>query len=748
MPLTATAFFVGLLTVTGVPPFGCFWSKFMILAGAMQLHGAAGPVILTLILCETLISFGWMLYVAQEVFLGVAPRAGARPVRSTLADAGHADRVDDRLPGSPTGRNTVGAVHGYLTCSIRFTQVEVSLLILVVGSVVSLAVSRRPRFCGWISVAFAAAAAVSAWLAAAAAFTGGPYERTLLSLPQLGAGLVLRVDPLSAIFLAIVALVALASTLYSVRYMEHYTRDSVGAFYPLLLLCMASMIGVLASADLLCFLVFWESMTLTSYFLVTYERENPACQRAGLKYFIITHGATLCMVAAALLLWRTSGSFHFDAARQTLLGLLATHPFEAHLIIFLFFLGFATKAGILPMGDWLPDAHPVAPSGMSAMLSGVLVKLGIYGLVRLFCSFLAPSPSLRIWGIAVALVGTASLFVGTLTALRQTDTKRLMAFHTIGQIGYICLALGVGAYCLAASPLLAAISLAGAILHAVNHACFKSCLFLGAGSVLYRTGTRNMDQLGGLAAIHAVYGGIDNGRVLEHRGRAALQRVHQQVAHYRRMHSGRTAVPAVPGAGTGRVVHFGRDAGVLPQGSRIRVPRPAEREFHGARSAGIDDCAAGRTGRLLHIARGVSATGAASHRPGGGERQRRLRSASVAADSLWGGVSLLDGTAVAFWWPVVMLGGLAILASLAYGIQRAGRAKQRIVPVWYCGEQHAAATVRYPASSFYLPFKHAFQNVYPAGRLPVPTFPAPLRRLLDFDRWLYTPAVQCRRENR
>jgi hypothetical protein len=112
-------------------------------------------------------------------------------------------------------------------------------------------------------------------------------------------------------------------------------------------------------------------------------------------------------------------------------------------------------------------------------------------------------------------------------------------------------------------------------------------------------------------------------------------------------------------------------------------------------------------------------------------------------DTLWGGVSLIDGTAVAFWWPVAMLGGLVILALLAYGIQRAARARLRTVPVWYCGEQHAASAVRYPASSFYQPFKHAFENVYPAGRLPVPRFPAPIRRLLDFDRWLYTPAVRA-----
>jgi hydrogenase-4 component B len=620
--------------------------------------------------------------------------------------------------------------------------VEVSLLILVVGSLVSLAVSSRPRFCGWISVAFAGAAAVSTWLAAAAALTGGPYERTVLSLPQLGAGLVLSVDPLSAIFLAIMALVALLSTIYSVRYMEHYTRDKVGAFYPLLLLCMASMIGVLISADLLCFVVFWESMTLTSYFLVTYERESAASQRAGLKYFIITHGATLCMLAATLLVWRTSGSFHFEAVRQALLGLLATQPVEANLIVFLFFLGFATKAGILPMGDWLPDAHPVAPSGMSALLSGVLVKLGIYGLVRLFCSFLAPSPALRIWGIAIALAGTASLFVGTLTALRQTDTKRLMAFHTIGQIGYICLGLGVGAYCLVSSPLLASIGLVGAILHAVNHACFKSCLFLGAGSVLYRTGTRDMDQLGGLAQSMPYTAGSTTIASLSIAG----------VPPFNGFTSKWLIIAACILAGRqfplfvllGLVALFisiATLASFLKVLGAVFLGRANENSSAQEVPASMYVPQAVLAGFCILL--GVFPQPALRLIGRAVESVSSVPASAVAVNTLGGGVALVDGTAVAFWWPVVMLGGLMILSLLAYGIQRAARAKRRTVPVWYCGEQHAAAAVRYPASSFYLPFKHAFTNIYPAGRLPVPRFPAVLRRLLDFDRWLYTPAVHA-----
>ncbi|MBZ5669486.1 MAG: hypothetical protein LAO04_07145 [Acidobacteriia bacterium] len=620
-------------------------------------------------------------------------------------------------------------------------QVETSIVILIVGSFVSLLLARRRRLCGWVSFAIVCVSSVSIWLAVVGAVTGPSHEHAILSVPQLGSRLALRVDPLSAIFLAIVALIALLSTLYSIRYMDHYVRDNVAKFFPVLLLCVASMIGVLVTTDFLFFLIFWESMTLTSYFLVTFESENAASQRAGLKYFIITHGATLCMVAAALLLWRTSGSFSFEAIRQTLSELLNTRPFLAHSIIFLFFLGFATKAGILPMGDWLPDAHPVAPSGMSATLSGALVKLGIYGLVRLFFSFLVASPSLSIWGIILALAGTGSLFAGTLTALRQIDTKRLMAFHTIGQIGYICLGLGTGAYCLPRYPALASIALAGAIFHAVNHACFKSCLFLGAGSVLYRTGKRDMDKLGGLAGPMPYTAGTTTIASLSIAGvppfngfaskwlivagcilagmRFPLFLVLGLVALFISLVTLASFLKVLGAVFLGKADENFRPEEVpismiVPQVVLAALcillgifPQPVLR-FVGSAIQGVT---------------GIPVSG-------------------VDASRIWGGLSLTDGSPVAFWSPLAILAALAILALISYALQRVGGARVRSVPVWYCGEEHAPATVRYPASSFYLPFKHAFQGVYPTGKVHVPKFPALLRRVLDFDQWLYAPTVK------
>lgn len=620
-------------------------------------------------------------------------------------------------------------------------NVELGIAILIVGSLASLMFARWRRLCGWVSFAFVCAFFVFAGLGVVGACTGEAHERTLVSLPQLGSSLSLRLDPLSALFLVIVAVIALLSTLYSVRYMEYYTHDKVAKFFPILLLCVASMTGVLACADFLFFLICWESMTLTSYFLVTFESENVASQRAGLKYFIITHGATLCMLAAALVLWRTSGSFSFDALRLTLAAMLTTRPVLANAVIFLFFLGFATKAGLLPMGDWLPDAHPVAPSGMSATLSGALVKLGIYGLLRLFCSFVAVSSSLKIWGIILALAGTASLFVGTLTALAQTDTKRLMAFHTIGQIGYICLGLGVGAHCLVAYPALAVISLAGAILHAVNHACFKSCLFLGAGSVLYRTGQRDMDKLGGLATFMPYTTGATAVASLSIAGvpplngftskwlivaaclltgiRFPLFLVLGLIALFISLATLASFLKLLGSVFLGRAEdNFTTQevptSMIVPQVALATLcvllgicPQPVLRL--------IEQTIAGTTGAPV---------------------------AALNASRMWGGLFLVDGSAVAFWSPLAIMLVLVILALLSYVIQRAGGARTRSVPVWYCGEEHGVATVRYAASSFYLPFKQLFRGIYPNAKVHLPRLPALLHRALDFDHWLYAPVAK------
>ncbi|MGE5237101.1 MAG: proton-conducting transporter membrane subunit [Acidobacteriota bacterium] len=616
-----------------------------------------------------------------------------------------------------------------------------SLVLLLAGAAVSLALGRYRVAAGWAAFGSALAGSVPLWwvVARGLAGTAGPGE-DLAVIAGLGARLSVAVDPLSAFFLAIAATILPLATLFSIRYMTHFEHDSVAKFYPVLLAFYATVVAVLVVTDFLFFLVAWEAMTLTSFFLVIYERESAASQRAGLKYFLITHAATLCMVVGALLLWRRSGSFQFGALRDTLQVLLAQQPLLAHLVLLLFFLGFATKAGLLPMGDWLPDAHPAAPSGVSAALSGALVKLGVYGLVRVFVAFLPVSPASRAWGIALALAGTASLFVGTLTALRQHDSKRLMAFHTIGQIGYVCLGLGVGIACLGSNPSLAALGVIAGLFHAANHACFKACLFLGAGAVLYRTGERDMDRLGGLgrpmpftagsttvaslsiAGVPPLNGFASKWLIIVTCILAGLQQplflLLALVALFISLATLASFLKVLAAVFLGPVPP-GRSVAEVPVSMRVpqlvlavlcvvlgvfpRLPMSVLRDV----VAAVSPAAVPSAATLFGTGAGLTLTSA--------------------------------GVSLATWSPLAMLGGLALLAALAWAIGRSASAPAREVPVWTCGEEVAPAARAYVASSLYRPFKEAFRGVYPVIHVVPPHLPAALRRAFEVDGWLYGP---------
>jgi hydrogenase-4 component B len=613
-------------------------------------------------------------------------------------------------------------------------------LLLLAGAALSLLAAARRRLAGGIATVAVAAWAVPLGIIAFRAFaTGGEAGVTLLRIRTLGAGLTVAVDPLSAVFLVLTALIAVLATLYSVDYMTQFREDGVARFYPVLLVFFGAIVGVLAARDLVAFLVFWELMTLASFFLVAYEGRSRASQRAALKYFVMTHAATLCLVAAGLPLWRESGSFHFDALRAALAGLLGTRPVLGHAVLILFFLGFATKAGLLPMGDWLPDAHPAAPSGVSAALSGLLVKLGVYGLVRVFVSFLPVSAASEAWGTVIALMGTVSLIVGTLTALGQEDSKRLMAFSTIGQMGYVCLALGVGVAALPRSPALGALGLMAALLHVVNHACFKGCLFLGAGSVLFRTGERHLDRLGGLASSMPLTAGTTTLASLSIAGIPPLNGFASKwlIVVTCLMAGMRQPLFLLLGlmalfVSLGTLAASTKLVGAVflgPPGEH----RPGEVPVTMAVPQVVLAALCVLLGvlpqlplRLLH--RAVSAAAPVPLPPFGS-----------LLGGPWATAVVLDGEVVAFLAPLVILPAIAAAAGVAYALQRAGGAAVRQVPVWNCGEELTSAEVRYPASSFYLPFRRAFAGVYPAPRWALPRLPPVLRRALDLDGWLYLP---------
>ena len=252
-------------------------------------------------------------------------------------------------------------------------------------------------------------------------------------------------------------------------------------------LLTASMVMLVSARNGVLFLLAWEVMSLASFFLVTMENQDESVRSAGWTYLVATHLGTAFLLAMFFLLGGRGGSLDFD---RFVAG-------DAPGVIFLLALvGFGTKAGFVPMHVWLPEAHPAAPSHVSAVMSGVMIKTGIYGLVRTL-TFLGPPAEW--WGWVLVGVGVTSGVLGVLLALAQHDLKRLLAYHSVENIGIIAIGIGLGTVGLArGNDAMAVLGFAGGLLHVVNHAAFKGLLFLGAGAVAQATGTREIDRLGGL----------------------------------------------------------------------------------------------------------------------------------------------------------------------------------------------------------------------------------------------------------
>jgi formate hydrogenlyase subunit 3/multisubunit Na+/H+ antiporter MnhD subunit len=394
------------------------------------------------------------------------------------------------------------------------------MLACAAGAIVTLLVSRNKTLAGWLAFLAIAASSLLTLNAAAAVFLQGP-ERvlTLINIPAASLSLRIYIDGLSAFFLLLIAVMALLAALYSITYMQHYADYGVRQYYPNLLLFVAGMYGMVSMTNMMVFFcIFWQIMTLSSYMLVRYEGRKAENVRAANKYLLMMQLAcALIMLGAGVLagdgVVLESGEvlarYDADALSYAIGHMPAADSWKVTLALVLFLLGFGIKAGMWPFGQiWLPDAHPAAPSPVSALLSGVMIKTGVYGLLRSFL-WMIPAYSLErynapAWGCAIALLGTVTLFVGTTQALKQIQSKRLLAYHSIGQIGYILLGLGT---CLALIKpgmqaenvmLLATVGLYGALFHTMNHALFKGLLFFNAGSVLYATGTQNLNRLGGL----------------------------------------------------------------------------------------------------------------------------------------------------------------------------------------------------------------------------------------------------------
>ncbi|MDP3912092.1 MAG: proton-conducting transporter membrane subunit [Gemmatimonadales bacterium] len=302
-----------------------------------------------------------------------------------------------------------------------------------------------------------------------------------------------EIDALSAVFLLVVFGVGLANVLYGIAYLgPERAHRPVGGTHFLTALFLAAMALVVTARATVVFLIAWEMMALTAYLLVVFEDEDRQVRRAGLVYLAATHLGALALIAMFALWGSWAGGFTFDA-----LGGAALPAGSTAAVLSLALAGFGMKAGLVPLHFWLPGAHASAPSHVSGLMSGVMIKTGIYGLLRVI-QLLGGIPAW--WGWVVLSLGIVSGVLGVLWALAQHDLKRLLAYHSIENIGIILLGVGAGALGVAyEQPVVAVLGFAGAVLHTVNHAVFKSLLFLGAGAIARATATRAIDRLGGLA---------------------------------------------------------------------------------------------------------------------------------------------------------------------------------------------------------------------------------------------------------
>jgi hydrogenase-4 component B len=358
------------------------------------------------------------------------------------------------------------------------------LLVALAGILAGLlAAYRWPR--GWLMATLTAAASAlgaAAWILA----TGATWDwQPGFSLA--GEPLHLQLDGISALFLALLSVVGGSSSLFACEYWsdrEHPVSARAGrGWWNGLLLCMAL---ILLSANGLHFLIAWEIATVCAYFLMTLDRRKREVRQAGWLFLAASHLGTLCLFAFFALLAAHTGSWELKPRLD--------HP-ELAPLFWLALVGFGLKAGLFPLHIWLPSAHANAPSHVSAILSGVMIKMGIYGLVR-FSGWL-PTPVAAGW--TVATLGVVSAVLGVAFALGQHDLKRLLAYHSVENIGIILIGLGFAMIASAHDhPAWGRLALAGALLHVWNHGLFKALLFLGAGSVLHATGTREMSRLGGL----------------------------------------------------------------------------------------------------------------------------------------------------------------------------------------------------------------------------------------------------------
>jgi formate hydrogenlyase subunit 3/multisubunit Na+/H+ antiporter MnhD subunit len=618
-----------------------------------------------------------------------------------------------------------------------------SILLCVAGALLTLITSRHYRVAGWLAFATTGLTAILIFFAGDRVLVRGASTEAaaLLNIPSLGFTLRVHVDGLAVIFLALSAFIGLLVAFYSIAYMRHYQDYGVARYYPNFLLFLGGLYGLLSMTDMMwAFFLFWQLMTFPSYALIRFEHKKRENIRAANKYLLMMEVACIAiMIGAAILAapGQTPGAAKYDFATVSanLPLLLIMRPGATALAFTLFLAGFGTLMGMWPFGQfWLPDAEPACPSPASALLSGAMIKVGVYGLIRYFL-WLVPASAISAyplgkWGLIIALLGTITLFTGTMQALKQEQTKRLLAFHSVGQIGYIL--LGIGA-CMALLPAssptaaaLAALGFAGALFHVLNHGLFKGLLFLNAGSMLYATGTQDLNQMGGLmrfmplTGLTALIASFSISGVPLFNGFASKWSIYVAT-----IQSG-AAVAYLPLCAAVAIctsvltlASFIKFFGMsfLARSSGLVKQRAVERKLEVPVPMQIPQIVLAFLCVLLGVAPGIvfilirHALEASGQGLG-----RRLATAAPAFARSWGGLEAPHASAL--FMPSVLAALLAVTFALAYGISKLGSAPRRAAAPWLCGYALEADCNRYVAHNFYGEIKRYFRWL--GGTPPAP----------------------------
>ena len=561
-----------------------------------------------------------------------------------------------------------------------------------------------------------------------------------------------RVDPLGAFFLGLVGLVGLPAAVYGFGYSTAFEgRASLRLLGAMLNAFLLSLSLVPLADNVLTFLFLWEAMSLTSYLLVMTETDETETVRAGLWYLAMTQVGLGTLLLAFLLLG-DGGPLAFSDLR---LAGRACPPGTRDVIFVLACVGFGSKAGLVPLHVWLPRAHPAAPSHVSALMSGVMIKMGVYGLLRVGLDLLGGGPAW--WGALLMALGAVSAVLGVLYALMDDDIKRLLAYSSVENVGLIVLGVGAALLFQALGMVPAALlALSAALYHSLNHAAFKGLLFLGAGAVVHATGTRNLNRLGGLIRPMPWTAGLFLVGALAISGLPPLNGFVSEWLLFQALLPGIGAAAPLAAvlvvlsvcmlaltaglAAAAFVKAFGIGFLALPRSPEAAQAHEAPRSMRSAMAALAFACAG--LGLLAHwvlprvtrvAAELTGATPSPSH--GGG---------------LWLEMPVEFGQMS----PTLLALGLAVLIGAAWLAVRllASRRPARVSATWGCGRLVQSPRMEYTSTAFAEPLRRVFAEVYrptedlsidfhPESRYFVQSITYRSEILPWFERFLYGPAV-------